>query len=237
VACLHRFSGLSDGRGRARGRYLRAPKGRSLSRHCLILAIFTVVFSSSSSVFALEPARPVKSLLEMRHDRVTVQNWDLSCGAAALTTILKYQYDEPVSERDVAKALIARDRYIDNPVLVQAQQGFSLLDLKKYVDARGYQGIGYGKLELDHLIERAPIIVPIQTNGYNHFVVFRGVQGNRILVADPAWGNRTLTVDEFEDAWIDYREFGRVGFVVTHTDGTQPTNRLAPRSDDFVFLR
>ena len=49
------------------------------------------------------------------------------------------------------------------------------------------------KLELEDLIERAPIIVPILANGYNHFVVFRGMRGNRVLVADPAWGNRTLT--------------------------------------------
>jgi uncharacterized protein len=208
-----------------------------LSRHCLILAIFTVAFSSSSSAFALEPARPVTSLLEMRHDRVTIQAWDLSCGAAALATILNYQYGDPTPERDIAKALIGRDKYLENPSLVKAQQGFSLLDLKKYVDARGYQGIGYGKLELDHLIERAPIIVPIDANGYNHFVVFRGIWGNRVLVADPAWGNRTLTVDEFERAWIDYLEFGRVGFVVAQQDESLPPNRLAPRSDDFVFLR
>jgi uncharacterized protein len=219
---------------RARVRYLC---GRSLRKHGMILALCTVVFCSSSSVLALDPPRPVKSLLEMRHDRVTVQNWDLSCGAAALRTILNYEYNDPVSERDIAKALVARDKYIENPALVRARQGFSLLDLKQYVDARGYRGIGYGKLELAHLIERAPVIIPIDANGYNHFVVFRGVQGNRILVADPAWGNRTLTVDEFEDAWINYREFGRVGFVVTQSDGTQPSNRLAPRPDDFVFLR
>ncbi|MCE3247596.1 MAG: peptidase bacteriocin processing [Geminicoccaceae bacterium] len=203
----------------------------------MILALCTSVCCSSSSVLALEPPRPVKSLLEMRHDRVTIQNWDLSCGAAALRTILNYAYDDPVSERDIAKALIARDRYVDNPGLVRAREGFSLLDLKRYVDARGYRGIGYAKLKLDHLIERAPIIIPIRSNGYSHFVVFRGVQGNRILLADPAWGNRTLTLDEFEDAWLTYPKFGRVGFVVAQKDGTQPSNRLAPRPDDFVFLR
>jgi predicted double-glycine peptidase len=208
-----------------------------VSKRWPMLALLLLGVAPGNPVLALEPPRPVKSLLEMRHDRVAIQNWDLSCGAAALTTILKYQYDDPVSERDVAKGLIGRGKYVDNPALVRMQEGFSLLDLKKYVDARGYQGIGYGQLELDHLIERAPIIVPIEANGYNHFVVFRGIRGNRILVADPAWGNRTLTVDEFEDAWINYREFGRVGFVVTHADGTQPTNRLAPRPDDFVFLR
>jgi uncharacterized protein len=222
---------------RARGRYLCAPKGWSLRKHGMILALCTGVFCLSGSVLALDPPRPVKSLLEMRQDRVTIQNWDLSCGAAALRTILNYAYDDPVSERDIAKALIARDKYVENPALVRARQGFSLLDLKKYVDARGYRGIGYGKLEFAHLIERAPIIVPIHTKGYSHFVVFRGIQGNRVVLADPAWGNRTLTLDEFEDAWIDYREFGRVGFIVAQSDGTQPNNRLAPRPDDFVFLR
>ena len=173
----------------------------------------------------------------MRHERVVLQEWDLSCGAAALATILNYQYGDPVPERDIAKALIGRDKYLENPSLVKAQQGFSLLDLKKYVDARGYTGIGYGKLELDHLIERAPAIVPVSLNGYNHFVVFRGIRGNRIVLADPAWGNRTLTLDEFEAAWLAYPEFGRVGFVVAQRDGTLPDSRLAPRADDFVFLR
>jgi hypothetical protein len=203
----------------------------------MILASLLVGFAPSKSTLAADTSRPVKSLLELRQERVTIQNWDLSCGAAALRTILNYAYDDPVSERDIAKALIARDRYIDNPALVRVQQGFSLLDLKKYVDARGYRGIGYGKLKLEHLIERAPLIVPIRVNGYSHFVVFRGVRGNRVLLADPAWGNRTLTIDAFEDAWLTSPEFGRVGFVVARSDGTQPTNRLAPRPDDFVFLR
>jgi uncharacterized protein len=222
---------------RGLGSHRRTLKGRGSSERWLTLALLLVGVASSDHVLAVEPTRPVKSLLEMRHDRVTIQAWDLSCGAAALTTILKYQFDDPVSERDIAKALISRDKYLDNPSLVKAQQGFSLLDLKKYVDEHGYQGIGYGKLELDDLTERAPLIVPVRHNGYNHFVVFRGKRGNRILVADPAWGNRTLTVDEFEDEWLAYPEFGRVAFVVTHADGSQPTNRLAPHSDDFVFLR
>jgi uncharacterized protein len=201
------------------------------------LALCTVVFSSSSSALALDPPRAVKSLLEIRQEGVTIQDWDLSCGAAALRTLLENQYDDPASERDIAKAMISRDKYVDDPSLVRRQEGFSLLDLKKYVDARGYRGIGYGKLKLEDLIERAPIIIPIRTNGYSHFVVFRGIQGNRVLVADPAWGNRTFTLDEFEDVWMTYRQFDRVGFVVAQKDGTQPANRLAPRPNDFVFLR
>jgi predicted double-glycine peptidase len=120
---------------------------------------------------------------------------------------------------------------------VRVREGFSLLDLKRFVEGRGYQGIGYGKLTLQDLIEQAPILVPVNFNGYNHFVVFRGALGNRVLLADPAFGNRTMLTASFEAGWLDYPQFGKVGFVVAQADGTVPPNRLAPRPTDFVSLR
>lgn len=181
--------------------------------------------------------KTVQSLLEMRRDKVVVQEWDLSCGAAALATLLNYQHGDPVTEKEVAKGLIQRDEYLANPDLVRARQGFSLLDLKRYVDQRGYEGIGYGKLDLGAIIERSPIMVPVNLKGYNHFVVFRGVAGNRVLLADPAWGNRTMLIEKFEKAWIDYPQFGKVGFIVRRRDGESPANLLKPRLSDFVILR
>jgi uncharacterized protein len=180
---------------------------------------------------------PVRSLLELREERVVVQKWDLSCGAAVIATVLNYQYGDRVSEREIAIKLFNRKKYLDNPDAVRGQEGFSLLDMKLYVDRRGYEGIGYGDMVLEQLIDNAPIIVPVNFNGYNHFVVFRGVRANRVLLADPAWGTRTVTLDEFEDGWIEYPQVGRVGFVVAHKDGSLPPNRLAPRPSDFVFLR
>lgn len=182
-------------------------------------------------------ARPVKSLLEMRHDNVVVQQWDLSCGAAGLTTLLNYQHDDPITEREVAIGLMNRSEYIENPMIVRIREGFSLLDLKRFVDARGYKGIGYGKLSLKDLVDKAPIMVPINTLGYNHFVIFRGMYGNRVLLADPAWGNRTMLITTFEDSWIEFPKLGKVGFVVNRHDGTVPPNRLAPKLDEFVMLR
>jgi predicted double-glycine peptidase len=180
---------------------------------------------------------PVKSLLELRRDKVIVQKWDLSCGAAALATLLNYQHGDPVSEQAIAKGLIQRKEYVEHPQLVQLREGFSLLDLKRYVDKRGYAGAGYGKLTIQDLTQYAPIMVPLSLHGYNHFVVFRGGLGNRVLLADPAWGNRTMSLQRFEKAWIDYPEFGKVGFVVTRADGSTPPNRLDPRASDFVMLK
>ncbi|MCL7422660.1 MAG: C39 family peptidase [Methylobacter sp.] len=185
----------------------------------------------------ISPARSVKSLIEMRHENVVIQQWDLSCGAATLTTLLNYQHGDPVTEKEVAKALMSRDEYIKNPGLVNIRQGFSLLDLKRYADAHGYKGMGYGKLTLDDLIKKAPIIVPISIMGYNHFVIFRGIQGNRVLLADPAWGNRTMLVDMFEKMRIDFPKIGKVGFVITRLDGAEPPNRLKPESREFVMTR
>ncbi len=178
---------------------------------------------------------PVKSLLEMRQERVVVQNFDLSCAAAALATVLAYQYSDPVSESVIARALIRRPEYLANPDLVRYRQGFSLLDLKRYVESRGYEGEGYGELVMEDLAELAPVIVPVDLSGFPHFVVYRGARDGRVLLADPAYGNRTMRIERFEKAWIDSPQFGRVGFVVERSGGPELPNYLAPRPQDFVM--
>jgi predicted double-glycine peptidase len=180
--------------------------------------------------------RTVASLAEIRELNVVIQTWDLSCGAAALATILNYQHGDPVSEREIATRMMSRAEYIENPMLVRFLQGFSLLDLKRFVDDRGYIGIGLGQLTLEHIVDRAPMIIPINAYGYQHFVVFRGMLGNRVLLADPAFGNRTMLRSEFENAWLAFGEVGHVGFVVKRRDGLIPPNRLEPKPSDFVTL-
>jgi predicted double-glycine peptidase len=198
------------------------------------------VLISLAALFLARPAvasDPVRSLAELRQEKVIQQKFDLSCGAAALATILKYQHGENVSERDVAVSLITRKEYLLDPSLVQRRQGFSLLDLKRAASLAGYSADGYGRLSFQEMLSKAPIIVPIQANGYNHFVIVRGVYGNRILLADPAWGNRTMLVEEFANLWIDYPEFGHVGLTVTRRDGLLPSQDMKARATDFPFVR
>ncbi len=166
-----------------------------------------------------------------------VQQWDLSCGAAALATVLAFQFNERVTERELALQLVKRKEYLANPSVVAARQGFSLLDLKRVAESHGYKGVGLGNLTLPDLIEHAPLIVPVSLHGYNHFVVFRGAMDGQVLLADPAWGNRTMPVETFERGWIEYPEMGKLGFAVALRDGALSPNRLAPRLRDFVLLR
>ena len=47
-------------------------------------------------------------------------------------------------------------------------------------------------------------IVPVSFHGYNHYVVYKGLtpEGD-VHIGDPAFGNRTLSRERFEDAWVD----------------------------------
>ena len=188
-----------------------------------------------------EGSGPVRSLLEIRQHDVTIQKWDLSCGAAALDTLLRYQFGEPVTEKQIADALMRRTEYVEHPQLVQLHEGFSLFDLKHFLsayDGGKYKGVGLGQLDLKDLIERAPLIVPVNALGYDHYVVFRGIMGDRVLLADPAWGNRTMTIDKFQRMWHDYgKPMGHIGFVVESADGRKLPDRMQPKPSDFVMLR
>lgn len=206
-------------------------RGRILGAGLVLVLLLSLVPDST-----LAGSKPVQTLVELRHRNVVVQKYDLSCGAAALATVLNFQFGDPVSERVINLGMIRRQEYIEHPELVRVRQGFSLLDMKRFADSHGYEGIGYGQLEMDDLIKLAPIIVPVSPVGYNHFVVFRGILRDEVLLADPAYGNRTMSRQKFERMWIDFPELGKVGFVVTRNGKPAPPGALAPRAEEFVTL-
>ena len=183
-----------------------------------------------------QAAPPVRSLWEFRQQNVVLQKFDLSCGAAALATILRFQQGENLTERDVALGLVSRDIYIANPRLIRLREGFSLLDMKRYVERLGYEGQAFGSVTYKNLISLAPAIVPVRLFGYNHFVVFRGALGRDVLLGDPAFGNRTMSRQRFLAAWINYAKLGHVAFVVRRRDGLIPPNRLSVTAADFPWV-
>jgi predicted double-glycine peptidase len=75
----------------------------------------------------------------------------------------------------------------------------------------------------------APAIAPIRVNGFGHFVVVRGEAGGRLLIADPAFGNRTMSRRAFERAWP-----GAIGFVVFPPGQPRPPNRMGAPPELFL---
>jgi predicted double-glycine peptidase len=138
----------------------------------------------------------VTSLKEARYRSTIRQQYDFSCGSAALATLLTYHYQDTVTEPDVFKWMY------DNGDQAKIQrEGFSLLDMKNYLEAHGYTADGY-YVPLDKLAEAGvPAIVLINVKGYMHFVVVKGVTDNKILLGDPSAGTRIMPRDEFEKTW------------------------------------
>jgi uncharacterized protein len=146
---------------------------------------------------AEEKVGRIRSLAEIRHEHVVMQKWDLSCGAAALATLLTYDLNDPVTEREVATAMLHKS----DPIRVKARGGFSLLNMQEYAQARGYQADGYGEVSLEDLSKMLPAIVPVQFHGYDHFIVVRKIGGGTVSFADPAYGLRTASIPAFQQAW------------------------------------
>ena len=209
----------------------------SMCKYVACFLTFVVIdLINPQTVLAREVAPPVLSMIELREQNVVLQQWELSCASAALATILRYQHGFPATERLVALGMINRKEYLSNPDLLRIRQGFSLLDMKRFVDRLGYQGLGLGQLGFEDLIEYAPIIVPVNLQGFPHFVVFRAATSNQVLLADPAFGNVTMSIRKFTDGWIKYKDIDRVGFVVKESGKLKPPGRLSASALDFVSL-
>jgi predicted double-glycine peptidase len=79
--------------------------------------------------------------------------------------------------------------------------GFSLLDMKGYLEAQGLRSDGF-RVSLDKLeAARVPAITLINSNGYKHFVLIKGIRGDEVIVGDPALGVRIYRRDAFAAMW------------------------------------
>lgn len=136
------------------------------------------------------------SLKEARFKTTVPQQYDFSCGSAATATLLTYQYGRPVSEQEVFAHMYRHG----NQKKIR-QEGFSLLDMRNYLQSQGFEADGF-ELPLDKLQQEGlPAIVLLNDRGYRHFVVIKGLRDGRVLLGDPARGTRSMSRERFEDLW------------------------------------
>ncbi len=160
----------------------------------------------------------VESMRERRFRNLVRQHTDYSCGAAALATILKHAYHLNTDEATVIEGMMG----VADPELVR-QRGFSLLDIKRYVESLGMRGRGYRVDEERLKSLRVPGLVLMDVRGFRHFVVLKQVRDDVAEIGDPILGNRAIPLDEFVRAWPS-----RAVFVVIGSDFDRNTVLLQP---------
>lgn len=170
----------------------------------------------------------MQTFRDRKFARVVQQETDFSCGSAALATLLTYHYNIDTSEKKTFKSMWAAG---DQESI--RQRGFSLLDMKRYLDGIGLQADGFSlSLEQIEAIS-VPAIALINVQGYKHFVVIKGIEGDRILIGDPSKGLVARPRKTFEDSWDgtiffirSYLDRGRAGWNLSADWAAHPTARI-----------
>jgi len=140
--------------------------------------------------------KEVESIQERRYRDLIRQRTDYSCGAAALATLLREAYNLDVDEMAVIKGMLN----VADLQLVE-RQGFSMLDMKNYLQTQGFRAKGY-RLQ-PHMLSsvKVPTIVLVEIRGFKHFVVMQKAVDQWVYIGDPALGHRRMSLDEFSQGW------------------------------------
>lgn len=152
----------------------------------------TLLLTGYAGAFSVQ----VTSYKEKPFEYVVKQKYDYSCGSAAVATLLTYHYNNPVDEQTVLDAMLAKG---DQKKI--RREGFSLLDMKNYLESENYNANGY-RISLEKLAEVGlPAIALTDMDGYLHFVVVKGVDRSHVLVGDPSTGLTHMSRNQFAKVW------------------------------------
>jgi predicted double-glycine peptidase len=140
--------------------------------------------------------KPIQSIRERKFADLVQQKTDFSCGAAALATVLRQAYWLDVNEEQIIEGMLEHSD--QNLVRVQ---GFSMLDMKRYVESIGMRARGY-RVQTETLNDiKIPVVVLMDIRGYKHFVVMQRVHKGWVYIGDPVLGHKRYKVEDFVKGW------------------------------------
>ena len=164
----------------------------------------------------------IKPALENQFRGIVRQAYDYSCGSAALTTLLNGYVGTNLTEQQTMEGLLRFGEY--NRIV--ERRSFSLLDMKRFVTAIGFESGGFKGEFADLVNQRQPAIVPISYAGFKHFVVFKAFKDGRVYVADPALGNISFDQERFKEIWENNTMF------IVNVPAEQQKGLLALKEED-----
>ena len=160
-----------------------------------VLIFFCILFQPSTALVAelstdsLNGSIGVTSWKALRDFRVVKQEFDYSCGAASVATLLNGFYGLDVTEADILGS-------------IEKDAAASFENLANAVVPYGFKSGGLVVSFEDLKKLSIPVIAYLNYKGQDHFTVLRGVskQGN-VAIGDPSWGNRRFRPHQFKKLW------------------------------------
>ncbi|WP_457637635.1 C39 family peptidase [Oceanithermus sp.] len=158
-------------------------------------AIFVLAYATFALAASPAPYRP------LRYTHVTGQADWYTCGAAAVSTLLTYYYNDPATEQEVLEVAFAETQASGKDPL----KGLTALSLKRALQQRGYTVKAY-RVNLEQLADYfrrggLPVVGHV-TKPQLHFLVISGIVPDprthrlQVLLADPSWGRRIIPLEE-----------------------------------------
>ena len=165
---------------------------------CSLLCSFIfIVFSYASAADIRQ--RQVATWNELKWENIKRQQFDYSCGAAALSTLIEYYFNDPAPEGMLLTDMF--ERLNEKFQKDRRERGFSIQDLKLQAESMGYVAAG-AKLTPEMLMSlKGPVIVLLEGEKINHFVVLKGIKDGKAFFADPQRGNIRYELRRFLPKW------------------------------------
>lgn len=121
------------------------------------------------------------------------QTSDVTCGPAALASLLHFYFGDTATEEEMAKLSGTYEKGTS-----------TLLGLRNACRSKGYEAVGY-RMTLPQLLDEVdssgvPVLVHFKTPSL-HYALVLGQVDNFILVSDPSQGNLSMDVADFLRRW------------------------------------
>lgn len=169
----------------------------------------------------------VKSYQELKNERIVRQNYEQSCGAASLATLLNLVSLKRYSEAQILK-LMSEDAFHTDMV--------SFVDLMRVLDKLGFENNAYqiDRQSLDKLLG-IPMLVKIEDDPrFPHFVLIINDEGDFLQVLDPSFGEYLSSKRQFFSIW-DKQGEGGFALMVFPQHYFEKTKLPLPKKLHFEF--
>jgi len=158
--------------------------------------------------------RKVRSYIEYKNEGLVRQRFDYSCGSSSLATILKFFFNDKVTEEEILKWILKKKGLMDKDCqgkrkekcrveklqeLEEEDFKLSFYDLAEFAKERGYRPVALA-LNLEELRKlKVPAIAFVKIRRNGHFTVYKGMDDKFVYLADPSFGNIKVRIGKFRE--------------------------------------